>query len=306
MVGFDKADDSGVFRISPTQALVQTIDFFTPIVDDPYWFGRIAAANALSDVFAMGGAPLTALSVVCFPEATLPMWVLRDILRGGDEVVRAAGAVIVGGHSVKDNELKYGLSVTGMVNPEVLITNAGASDGDVLYLTKALGTGIVSTALKRDACPPEVTQRLMEQMAQLNKDSAEVALACGVRGMTDITGFGLLGHAAELARASNVTLEIDSAAAPIIPEALDFAAQGLLTGGAKDNVWYLANDLEIDGDIDANLMHILWDPQTSGGLLISVPHEQEERFTSLARERQVTAHKIGRVLKPQEKRLILH
>jgi len=273
-VGFNKADDAGVFRISESQALVQTVDFFTPIVDDPFWFGKIAAANALSDVYAMGGTPVTALSIVCFPEGQMPPEILSQILAGAEETINESSAVLVGGHSVKDNELKYGLSVTGLVDPARLITNAGAQPGDVLYLTKPLGTGIVSTAIKRDACPADVTERVMKQMATLNKDAAEEALRLGAHAMTDITGFGFLGHALEMAKASNVTLEIDAGAVPLIPEALDFAKAGYLTGGAKDNQSHVGDTLKIVGEIDENILHLLFDPQTSGGLLIAAPEDK--------------------------------
>lgn len=269
-------------------------------MDDPYWFGKIAAANSLSDVYAMGGKPLTAMSIVCFP-SHYPPEILTRILQGGDEVVREAGAVIVGGHSVKDNELKYGLSITGMVDPAKLCTNAGAKPGDTLYLTKPLGTGIISTAIKRGGASEEQTQRVMEQMAALNKEAAEIAIECGVRGITDITGFGFLGHAYEMAKASNVTFEIDSAAIPIIPGALELAAQGYLTGGAKDNVKYVGDNLEIKGKIDENLMHLLWDPQTSGGLLVAVPENETVTFESKG-----ASVKIGRTTEGASKLIILN
>ncbi len=271
LVGFNKADDAGVFRISENQALVQTLDFFTPIVDDPFWFGKIAAANALSDVYAMGGRPVTALSIVCFPEGDMEPKILAQILAGAEETINESGAVLVGGHSVKDKELKYGLSITGLIDPKNLITNAGAKAGDVLYLTKPLGTGIVSTAIKRDACPEELIVRIMQQMATLNKDAAEEAVKIGAHAMTDVTGFGFLGHALEMAKASNVTLEIDASAIPIIPEALEFAKAGYLTGGAKDNQKHVGAALEIVGNTDENILHILFDPQTSGGLLVATP-----------------------------------
>ncbi len=285
LVGFNKADDAGVFRISETQALVQTVDFFTPIVDDPFWFGKIAAANALSDVYAMGGTPVTALSIVCFPEGEMPPAVLAQILAGSEETVNESGAVIVGGHSVKDKELKYGLSITGLINPKNLITNAGAKPGDVLYLTKPLGTGIISTAIKHDACPEELMQRIMKQMATLNKEAAEQAVRIGAHAMTDVTGFGFLGHALEMAKASNVTLEIDTNAIPIIPEALDFAKAGYLTGGAKDNQKHIGSALEIKGAIDENILHTLYDPQTSGGLLVAAPEGStvEHDFSKIGR-----------------------
>ncbi len=283
LVGFNKADDAGVFRISENQALVQTLDFFTPIVDDPFWFGKIAAANALSDVYAMGGVPVTALSIVCFPEGEMEPKILAQILAGAEETVNDSGAVIVGGHSVKDKELKYGLSITGLIDPKNLTTNAGAKPGDVLYLTKPLGTGIVSTAIKRDACPEELIERIMKQMATLNKEAAEEAVRIGAHAMTDITGFGFLGHALEMAQASNVTLEIDAAAVPIIPEALEFAKSGYLTGGAKDNKKHVGEALEVIGDIDENLLHILFDPQTSGGLLVAAPEQSSAGLQKIGR-----------------------
>ncbi|MBN4076512.1 selenide, water dikinase SelD [Gemmatimonas aurantiaca] len=278
LVGFNHADDGGVYKISETQALVQTLDFFTPIVDDPYWFGKIAAANALSDVYAMGGKPLTALGIVCFPEATMPISILKEILRGGADIVAQAGAVIVGGHSVKDSELKYGLSITGMVHPDKFTSNEKAKVGDTLFLSKPLGTGIVCTAIKRDKASAEVTQRVMEQMATLNREAAEVALSAGVQCMTDVTGFGLLGHALEIAKASNVTLEFNVKNIPIIPEALEYAKAGLVTGGGKSNKEFIGDALSVTGEIDENLMHILFDPQTSGGLLICAPEGTESMF----------------------------
>ncbi len=278
---------------------MQTLDFFTPIVDDAYWFGKIAAANSLSDVYAMGGKPLTAMNIVCFP-SHYPPEILADILRGGDEIVREAGAVTVGGHSVKDDELKYGRSVTGLVDPARLCTNAGAKPGDTLYLTKPLGTGIISTAIKSGAASEKQTQSVMKQMATLNKEAAEIALECGVKGMTDITGFGFLGHAYEMAKGSNVTFEIDSSAIPIIPGALELAAQGYLTGGAKENVKYVGDNLEIKGEIDENLTHLLWDPQTSGGLLVCVPEGETKTFESKS-----DSVKIGSAIQAKTKLILL-
>lgn len=280
LVGFNHADDGGVYKISESTALVQTLDFFTPIVDDPYWFGKIAAANALSDVYAMGGRPLTAMGIVCFPEATMPISILKKILQGGAEVVQQAGAVIVGGHSVKDNELKYGLSVTGIADPNKITSNEKAKPGDVLFLSKPLGTGIISTAIKRDKASADVTERVMNQMATLNREAAELALNAGVQCMTDVTGFGLMGHALEIAKASNVTIEFNASAIPIIPEALEYAKAGYLTGGGKDNQAYVGDALKIVGDIDENLLHILFDPQTSGGLLICAPIGSATKFTA--------------------------
>ena len=255
--------------LSDDLALVQTVDFFAPIVDDPYTFGQVAAANALSDVYAMGGIPLTAMNIAGFPSDRLPIDVLGEILRGGQDKVHEAGAFIVGGHTVIDDEVKYGLAVTGRVHPGRLLTNAGARAGDRLVLTKPLGSGILATAAKRAALAPDIERRLIETMTTLNAEASRAALAAESRCATDITGFGLLGHASHIARASDVTLRIDSAAVPVMPGTADAWSAGARTGGAERNATYLENLVEWRTIADATRA-ILFDPQTSGGLLIAV------------------------------------
>lgn len=270
LVGFNKADDAGVFRIAENLALVQTVDFFPPIVDDPYHFGQIAAANALSDVYAMGGKPLTALNIVGFPMATLPPWVLTETLRGGNEKITESGAVVVGGHSIKDKEFKYGVSVTGLIDPARIISNSGAKVGDCLFLTKPLGTGIITTGIKRGMVNQDVVNSIINQMASLNRTAAEIMLKYCTSAATDITGFGLLGHASEMAVGSNVSLRIYASKVSVRKEALELAAKGVLTGGAQDNREYLAGKITVSGTVKPELEDVLYDPQTSGGLLVAV------------------------------------
>ena len=268
VVGRETFDDAGVFRLSDDLALVQTVDFFAPIVDDPFDFGQVAAANALSDVYAMGGQPLTALNIVAFPTKDLPLDVLTAILAGGQEKVHEAGALIVGGHTVIDTELKYGLAVTGRAHPDFLLANAGAKAGDKLVLTKPIGNGILATAAKRGVLPPESQRVMLERMKELNGKASRAALAVGSRCATDITGFGLLGHASHIAQASNVTLAIDLGAVPVLPGAREAAASGIVTDGGKRNGDYLRELVrwKAGEDVDRAL---LFDPQTSGGLLVS-------------------------------------
>lgn len=262
LVGFDTSDDAGVYRLSPECALVQTVDFFTPIVDDPYTFGAIAAANALSDIFAMGGTPLTALSILCYP-GNGDLDDLAAILKGGAEKMIEAGCVILGGHSVNDDEIKFGYSVTGTVHPDRVWTNAGARPGDVLVLTKPLGTGVIATALKRGLASDAHVEAAIASMLQLNRSTA-IAHGC-----TDITGFGLMGHAREMALASNVTLEINTAALQFLPGALDYAAQGAVPGGLKNNREFAASAVRIAIELLPEVEALLYDPQTSGGLLLA-------------------------------------
>ncbi len=262
LVGFDTADDAGVYRLSPECALVQTVDFFTPIVDDPYTFGRIAAANALSDVYAMGGRPLTALSVLCYPGKG-DLEDLQAILRGGADTMIEAGCVVLGGHSVNDDEIKFGYAVTGLVHPERVWTNAGARVGDVLVLTKALGTGVIGTALKRGLARAEHVEAAVASMTALNRTDAEA------HGCTDVTGFGLMGHGREMALASGVTLEIDSKQLEFLPGALEYAAAGAIPGGLNNNRNFAGCAVEIAGALAPEIEALLYDPQTSGGLLLS-------------------------------------
>lgn len=297
LVGLDGFDDAGVYRLTDEIALIQTLDFFTPIVDDPYDFGRIAAANSLSDVYAMGGRPLTAMNIVCFPIKDLEGSVLRSILEGGLETVERAGAVLVGGHSVEDPELKYGLSVTGTVHPRDLLTNAGARPGDLLVLTKPLGTGILATALKAELLDRELTGQITEMMAALNKDAAEAMTEVGANACTDITGFGLLGHCLEMAAASNVGMKIYAGKVPLVPQARTFASMGLIPGGGYANRKFCAKDLELDPSVEPILVDIMCDPQTSGGLLISVSREKAPLLVQrLSEKNSPAAHIIGEVI----------
>lgn len=270
LVGTETSDDAGVFRISDDTALVQTVDFFPPLVDDPFDFGRIAATNALSDVYAMGGEPLTALNIVGWPDKELGYEVLAEILRGGAEVVKAAGAVIVGGHSVRDSEVKYGLSVTGRVDPRRILTNAGAKAGDRLVLTKPIGSGVITTAVKNGTLPPEELGEAVRVMTTLNRAGRDAALAVGVNACTDVTGFGLLGHAFELADGSHCAVNIFASRVPLLNHALRLAEQGVLTRAHKSTREYLGERLEIDAAVAAPLAGVLLDAQTSGGLLLSV------------------------------------
>jgi selenide,water dikinase len=270
-----------VFQLSAEVTLVQTVDFFAPIVDDPFEFGQIAAANALSDIYAMGGAPLTALSIVGFPSGTLPLAVLTEILRGGQEKVHEAGASVIGGHSIIDDEVKYGLAVTGRVDPTRMLTNAGAHAGESLVLTKALGTGFVTTALKRNLLGRAEAADAITSMRTLNAAAADAAVSLGVRCATDVTGFGLLGHAAHIARASGVTLAIAAGAAPVLPGAEEAWRANARPGGAERNEAWL-RDLVDWGDVQGFRRDVLIDPQTSGGLLASVPADRLAEYLSRA------------------------
>jgi len=277
LVGRETFDDAGVFRLSDDLALVQTVDFFAPIVDDPYRFGRVAAANALSDVYAMGGEPLTAMNIVGFPTKTLPLAVLTEILRGGQDAVHEAGARIVGGHTVIDEELKYGLSVTGRVHPDRILSNSNARPGDVLLLTKRIGTGILATAGKQGALAPEHAESLYESMSTLNAAASRAAVELGARCATDVTGFGLLGHALHIARASDVRLVFDVAAIPFLPGTREALAAGYVPGGARRNADWVSPEVDWN-DVGDDVRTLLTDPQTSGGLLVALEAAQVEAF----------------------------
>ena len=270
LVGTNTADDAGVYRLSDDLALVQTVDFFTPIVDDPYQFGAIAAANALSDIYAMGGVPRTALNIACFPVGSLPLEVLAEILRGGADKLRDAGVTLVGGHTVDDIEPKYGLTVTGLIHPDRILTNAGGRPGDALVLTKPLGTGIATTAIKQGRASGPLQERAIALMATLNRAAAEAMIEVGAHAATDVTGFGLLGHLAEMAAGSGLAATIMADAVPILPEVLDLAAAGIVPGGTVRNLESLAGRLHWDPAIQEPLRLVLADAQTSGGLLIAV------------------------------------
>ena len=304
-MGRETSDDAGVYRLSAEVALVQTVDFITPVVNDPYDFGRIAAANALSDVYAMGGRPLTAMNIVCFPVKDMDKEVLREILRGGLAKVHEAGAALVGGHSVEDPEIKYGLSVTGVVHPDRVFTNAGARPGDAFILTKPLGTGILATAIKAGLVSDEVQRRAIEAMAMLNKKAAEIMVSYPVNSCTDITGFGLLGHALEVATASKVAITLYAERVPLLPEVLDFVRMGLLPAGSFANRNFCTGRLRQAGSIDPMLLDILADAQTSGGLLISLPEKSARDLTDDLRAHGVPcAAVIGRAGAPSDTGMI--
>lgn len=293
LIGTDTADDAGVYRISADLALVQTVDFFTPVVDDPYWFGAIAAANALSDIYAMGGTPLTALNIAAFPIGTLSRDILAEILRGGADKVREAGATIVGGHTVDDPEPKYGLAVTGLIHPGRILTNAGAQDGDVLVLTKPLGSGIATTAIKRGLASDELRDTVIALMATLNRAAAEAMLEVGARAATDITGFGLLGHLGEMAAGSGLAASISASAVPLLPEVLALAAQGVVPGGSRRNLEALVGRLHWDVALDEPHRLVLGDAQTSGGLLIALPAAAADSLLAALSRRGVEGALIG-------------
>jgi selenide,water dikinase len=306
LIGVDQRDDCGVLRVSDEKAIILTVDFFPAIVDDPYSFGQVTAANALGDIYAMGGSPLSALNIIGFPEGDLPVEALELLLKGGADKVGEAGAIIAGGHMIKDTELKYGLSVVGTVHPDRIIRTAGARPGDRLILTKPIGTGIYSTALKNGAIGDEEEERYIEIMSTLNDVAGGMLYDVGARACTDVTGFGLIGHALEMATASNVTLALDFEAVPVFPKALEFAAGGFLTGGGTANMEHARGEVGIDGDLLREEEMLLYDAQTSGGLLISVPGGVAEDFVRELRSAGVEfACVIGEVLPESEKRIVV-
>lgn len=297
IVGLETHDDAGVYRLTNDLALVQTIDFFPPVIDDPFIYGQIAAANALSDVYAMGGVPKTALNLVCYPDNEISLDWLGQILAGGAERCTAANTAIVGGHTIRDAEIKFGLSVTGTIHPDRVITNAGAKPGDRLVLTKGLGTGIVTTAHKKGECPPELFRAACASMSMLNAGASAAMLAEGVHAATDITGFGLAGHGREMADGSSVTLSIDLSKLPVLPGVEALARAPFLTRASKTNREYVQETLEIRGSPLPARLELFFDAQTSGGLLISVPADRADALAARARESgAVAACVIGEVL----------
>ena len=297
LVGFDKSDDASVYQVSEDLALVQTLDFFPPIADDPYRFGQIAAANALSDVYAMGGEPKLAQNIMCIPE-DMPREAVHELLRGGYEKVFEAGALITGGHSILDPEPKYGLAVTGFVHPDRVLTNSGARPGDVLLLTKPLGIGGLTTASKQGLCREETMDRACELMSTLNRSARDCMVKYRVHSCTDVTGFGLLGHSYEMAQGSNVLLELDSGAISVIPEARKLGAQGWFPGGMARNRNYSEKAVD-PGTVDKLTQDLLYDPETSGGLLIAVDPEDAEALYRELQGQVPCAQRIG-VVKPWE------
>ena len=306
LVGLAHADDAAVYRVSDDVAAVLTVDFFTPIVDDPYDFGRIAAANALSDSYAMGSAPMIALNLVGFPSKTLPLAVLEEILRGGSDVAATAGVSVVGGHSIDDPEPKYGMVILGFVHPDKAISNATARPGDVLFLTKPLGTGIVATAIKREAAPPELVERAVGLMTTLNKSASEAMKAVGVNACTDVTGFGFLGHLYEMTSASGLGAVIEMASIPVIEGARDLLRQGMAPGGTERNLRFLEHReaIEWDARVTEEEKLLLCDAQTSGGLLISIAEEKADAMAEeLQRPDIPIAARVGRMTPDPAKRI---
>jgi selenide, water dikinase len=296
IVGTETSDDAGVFRLREDLAIVNTVDFFTPIVDDPYVFGQIAAANALSDVYAMGTDPKTALNIVGFPQGTMDLAILGEIIEGGVERATAAGVVVIGGHSIIDAELKYGMAVTGVVHPERVIRNVGIRAGDVLVLTKALGTGIITTAVKRRKAARKSLQAAVASMVALNDAASRVMRRHTVHACSDVTGFGLAGHVFEMASGSGVTVILDSAQLPLLPGAVRLAEDGFLTGGCRRNRAYLSDKVAIDEAIRPGLVEVAFDPQTSGGLLIALPEADAENLLTALRDNGVEGTRVGRAV----------
>jgi len=307
IVGYEHSDDAAVYRIDKDKALIQTLDFFTPVVDDPFIFGSIAAANSLSDIYAMGGKPILAMNIVCFPNC-LDMEILGEILRGGYEKVAESGAILVGGHSVEDDEPKYGLSVTGITNPENVLTNAGAKEGDILILTKPLGSGILNTAIKGEIIEKKHYDEVVKTMSKLNMYAAIPFNSLNINAVTDITGFGLIGHLVEMAKGSNTTMVINTKSVPFIDGAIYYANMGIIPAGMYGNREYFEDDVKY---IDTSYKNspncdVLYDPQTSGGLLISLPESQALEYLKIINSTQdIKCEIIGRVEKKKDKYIIL-
>jgi selenide,water dikinase len=305
-VGLDQADDAGVYKVTDDLAIIQTVDFFTPIVDDPYWFGQIAAANALSDVYAMGGVPKTAMNLVAFPIKDMDISVLRQIIQGGLDKMKEAGVVLIGGHSVEDKELKYGLSVTGFIHPDRILTKKNLKTGDRLILTKPLGTGIINTAIKGGLASKEIIDTVTRLMATLNRDAAEIMKDYPVHACTDITGFGLLGHIAEMIIDTRFSVTLISKTIPIIPETLEYAGMGLVPAGTYNNREFRECMVDFAPSVDRLVQDILFDPQTSGGLLICVDRKNADELLKKLREKGMdSAAIIGDVATEPKERIVV-
>jgi selenide, water dikinase len=304
LVGFDTNDDAGVYQLAPDLALVQTVDFFTPIVDDPYVFGQVAAANSLSDVYAMGGRPISALSIVGFPNKGCNVEILERILQGGLEKMQEAGCSVIGGHSIGDEEIKFGYAVTGLIDPQRVLKNVGARPGDRLILTKRIGTGIIGTAIKKSEASPASVEAAIRSMSELNRAGCEVAVQFDVHAATDITGFGLLGHAREMAAGSKVSLVIHATEVEFLPEAANYSRRGFLPGGLNRNIEFISGCVEFANGIPEDIRNLLFDPQTSGGLLLSVSPEDSAKLLDALRARGIPAREIGEVI-DKSKPLIL-
>ncbi len=296
-MGFGTLDDAGVYRLNAHQALVQTVDFITPVVDDPFAYGEIAAANALSDVYAMGGVPVTALNVVCFPSGTDPQ-ILNAILRGGLAQCQAAGVALLGGHTVDDPMIKFGLSVTGTVDPNAIWTNGGAKVGDVLVLTKPLGIGVITTGIKQQLAGEDAVSAALNSMRTLSRAARDAATSVGLNACTDVTGFGLMGHLYQMLRASGATARIDAAQVPLLTGALELARQGVGPGGTERNKNYFGGYVSVTSSVEEAVVELLFDPQTSGGLLLSVAGDKTEAMLRAMESHGVPAAVIGQVTEP--------
>ncbi|QOT11296.1 selenide, water dikinase SelD [Paenibacillus sp. JNUCC32] len=305
LVGLDTSDDAGVYRLTDDLAMVQTVDFFTPIVDDPYDFGQVAAANAISDIYAMGGKPLTALNIVAFPISTLDKQVLTDILRGAGDKLKEAGVTLVGGHSIDDKEPKFGLAVTGTVHPDRVRTNAGAKPGDALILTKPIGVGILTSSIKKDLLTEDEIRRVTAVMAALNKTAAETMEPYDVHACTDVTGFGLLGHALEMAKGSGTGIRISKPSVPVLERVREMADGGVIPGGTKNNYEHVKNDVDFPDSMDQIDKWILCDAVTSGGLLIAVDGSQAEPLLAELRQAGLEAGRIGEVVHDHPNRIVV-
>jgi len=295
LIGFDKADDAGVYRLRDDLALVQTLDFFTPIVDDGYDYGRIAALNSINDVWAMAGTPLTAMAITCFPKKGVDPAILGDIMRGGLDTLNKYGVTLIGGHSVDNEQIMFGYSVTGIIHPDKIASNAGARPGDVIILTKPIGTGVISTGIKRAKVSEDVVAGSVATMLTSGKFAAEAMRDLDVKGATDVTGFSLLGHAWEMAKASEVTIEIESAAVPLLDGALELAAAGLVTSADKTNRVYVGFDVSIGETVSKDLLRLMFDPQTAGGMLISIQSQRADALIARLRDNYPSAKVIGGV-----------
>lgn len=305
LVGLDTSDDAGAYRLTDDLAMIQTVDYFTPVVDDPYMFGQIAAANALSDVYAMGGKPTTVMNIVGFPIKTLPPEVLADILRGAADKTKEAGAIIVGGHSIDDQEPKFGLSVTGLAHPNRIFKNVGAKPGDMLVLTKPIGVGILTTGIKREAVTAEQEKAVTETMALLNKQAAEKLEGLHPHAVTDITGFGLLGHSYEMAKGSDVTFELDLSTIPMLDGTRELAEKGIVPGGSKANERWLEGCVAYAENVTDVEKSILCDAITSGGLLISLPHDEATAYVEAMNSTGAHATIIGTVTEKKDKPIVV-
>jgi selenide,water dikinase len=295
IVGFETADDAGVYRLRDDLALVQTLDFFTPIVDDPFDYGRISALNSLNDVWAMAGTPITAMAITCFPKTGVDPGILTQIMRGGLETLNKYNVTLIGGHSVDNAQIMFGYSVTGVIDPNKVATNSGARSGDVLILTKPIGTGVISTGIKKARASDATVAASVETMLTPGKYAAEAMRDFGVKAATDVTGFALLGHAWEVACASKVTIEFDARSVPLLEGAMELAAAGMLTSGDKTNREYIGADIEISPSTDVNLVELLFDPQTAGGMLIAIAEDKAAALLDALRNNYPRAEIIGRV-----------